>query len=175
MRRLTGLMTVFVVLALSLYGVMAIATPSAAQSGTSNFTNIKASGDITAGDDLIATDDATIGDALTAADATFSDDLTTVDLFASKKTVVVVTSGGTLTPTGMYQPISSTTAVGTSSIAGVATAGRVLVIVNVGSQTVTFTDTSTLKLAGNAALGQYDNLTLLGDGTNWIQVAKTDN
>jgi len=45
----------------------------------------------------------------------------------------------------------------------------------VGSNTITLTDTGTLKLGGNAALGQYDSITLLSDGTNWIQVSKADN
>jgi hypothetical protein len=56
------------------------------------------------------------------------------------------------------------------------TAGDVLTLVNIGSNAITITDTGTLKLSGNAALGQYDSVTLLSDGTNWIQVApESDN
>jgi hypothetical protein len=139
------------------------------------FTNIKASGDITAGDDLIATDDATVGDDLTVTDdATVGDDLTTKDFLPVKQTAVVVTNGATITPTGLYQPISSTAATGTSSVAGVAS-GRMLILVNVGSQTITLTDTGTLKLSGNAALGAGDVLGLMSDGTNWNQLFKADN
>ncbi len=34
---------------------------------------------------------------------------------------------------------------------------------------------ATIMLSGNAALGQYDTLTLLGDGTNCLQISKADN
>jgi len=50
-----------------------------------------------------------------------------------------------------------------------------LVLVNVGSNTITLTDTGTLKLSANAALGQYDTITLQSDGTNWIELAKANN
>lgn len=115
--------------------------------------------DLTVTDDLVVTDDATIGD-----------DLNVADLIASTYTTITVTPGSTITPTGMYQRITSATAAGTSAIAN-PTAGRLLIVVNVGSNTITLTDTGTLKLSGNAALAQYDAIQLLGDGTNWIQIA----
>lgn len=115
-------------------------------------------GSATIGNDLAVTDDATIGS----------------DLLATKQTSLTVTSGGTITPTGTYQLITSAGAVGTSSIAG-CTSGRVLVLANSGSNTITLTDTGTLKLGGNAALGATDTLTLICDGTNWNQVSKADN
>ena len=88
----------------------------------------------------------------------------------------VIVADGTLTPVGSYQPISSTAAVGTSVIATTTrTAGELLYLINVGSQTVTFTDTGSLKLSGNAALGAGDTLLLVFDGTNWNQAGKTDN
>lgn len=115
-------------------------------------------GSATIGNDLAVTDDATIGS----------------DLITTKQTTVTVTSGGTITPTGTYQLITSAGAVGTSSLAG-CTSGRVLVLANSGSNTITLTDTGTLKLGGNAALGAADTLTLICDGTNWNQVSKADN
>ena len=48
-------------------------------------------------------------------------------------------------------------------------------LTNVGSQTITITDTGTTVLSSNAVLGQYDVLELMFDGTNWLQVGKTDN
>ena len=43
------------------------------------------------------------------------------------------------------------------------------------TNTITITDTGTLKLSGNAALGQYDTITLWSDGTNWIEISETNN
>ena len=115
-------------------------------------------GSASIGNDLAVTDDATIGS----------------DLITTKQTAVTVTSGSTITPTGTYQLITSAGAVGTSSVGG-CTSGRVLVLANSGSNTITLTDTGTLKLGGNAALGATDTLTLVCDGTNWNQLSKADN
>jgi hypothetical protein len=114
--------------------------------------------DLTLTDDLIVTDDLTVGGWYSA----------------TKQTTIVVSDGSTITPLGTYAPISATATTGTSSIAN-PTAGRVLLIVNVGSATITLTDTGTLKLSGNAALGQFDTLSLLGDGTNWVEISETNN
>lgn len=90
--------------------------------------------------------------------------------------VRVVTNGGTITPLASYQPISSTTAVGTSDIAA-AGAGTVLRLINVGTQTITLTDTGTLYLSGNIALGANDSLLLMSKGTGegWVQIGTSDN
>lgn len=125
--------------------------------------------DLTATDDITATDDLVVGDDLTVAD-----DLTTADLYLTQQSSQTITYAGTITPTGAYHQITADAARGTSSIA-IGTSGRVVVLVNAGSNTITLTDTGTLKLSGNAVLGQTDNITLLSDGTNWIQLAKTDN
>ncbi len=94
--------------------------------------------------------------------------------FPAQSSLTIV-NDTTITPTGSYQPITAAGAVGTSSITAMS-AGYVLTLVNTGSNTITFTDTGTLKLSGNAALGQYDALKLMSDGTNWIQVApESDN
>ena len=158
-----GLLTLVVTMLLAV-SLFVLAQPTAAQSGVTNFTNVKTSGTLTVGTDATINDDATV-----------ADDLTTADLYLSKQTAQVIGAGGTITPTGMYHPITATVATGTSSIAGVSTAGRVVIIVNIGSNAVTLTDTNILKLSGNAVLGQFDNITLISDGTNWVQLAKTDN
>ena len=131
--------------------------------------------DLLIGDDLTVTDGVTAADLTATDDATVGDDLNIADLIASTYTTVTVTSGSTITPTGMYQRITSAGNLGTSSIAN-PTAGRLLVLVNVANTTITLTDTGTLKLSGNAALAQYDSIQLMGDGTNWIQIApESDN
>ena len=136
--------------------------------------------DLTIGDNLTLTDDLT-ADAVTAADLTATDDVIVGDdltiggwYSTTKQTTIVVSDGSTVTPLGSYAPISSTASTGTSAIAG-PTAGRRLTLVNVANTTITFTDTGTLKLNGNVALSQYDAVQLLGDGTNWIQIAPVGN
>lgn len=88
----------------------------------------------------------------------------------------VVADNGTITPVASYQPISSTGAVGTSSIAAMAS-GTLLRLVNVGSSTITITDTGTLYLSGDIALGANDSLLLMskGVGEGWIQVGTSNN
>jgi hypothetical protein len=85
-----------------------------------------------------------------------------------------LTQDATLTPTGTYQPIASAGNIGTSSVAVLA-AGTVVNIINTSNVTINFTDTGTLMLSGDAALGQYDTLTLWSDGTNMIEIAQTNN
>ena len=108
-------------------------------------------------------------------DVSVGDDFTLGgDLVTTPGTTIVVTPGSTVTPLGAYVPLSSTGTVGTSAIAG-PTAGRRITLVNVAATTITFTDTGTLKLTGNIALGQYDTLSLVGDGTNWLQLSTANN
>ena len=124
----------------------------------SNFDNIVTSADMVVGDDMTIGDDAVVGGLLRT----------------SAAAAVTVTRGGTITPTGSYQPITATKASGTSGIA-ILSAGTVVRFVNTSANTITLTDTGTLKLSGNAALGQFDTLTVLSDGTNWIEVGETNN
>ena len=107
--------------------------------------------------------------------ATFGDNATVGKfLVLTQGTTQVLAASGTLTPVTSFQPISSTAAVGTSSIATLG-AGTLLRIVNVGAQTVTFTDTGTLYLSGNIALGATDSLLLMSTGTGWVQMGTSDN
>jgi len=82
---------------------------------------------------------------------------------------------GDVAPTGTYHQITSAGNVGnTLSVSGFS-AGYLAVLVNIGSSTITITDTGTTMLTGNIALGQYDTLTLLFDGTNWLEISASDN
>ncbi len=108
-------------------------------------------------------------------DMVVGDDLTVTGLTRNvKSTAITVSNGSTVTPVGSYQPLTSAANTGTSAIT-VLSAGTVVYFVNTANTTITFTDTGTLKLSGNAALGQYDSLILLSDGTNWIEVSETNN
>lgn len=105
-----------------------------------------------------------------------ADGFVRVDRFLrlAPNTPISVTQNMTITAQGSYQPLTSAGNVGTAKIAR-GNAGDVLLLVNTVNTTITISDTGTLKLGGNRALGQFDTLTLVSDGTNWIERAFTNN
>lgn len=95
---------------------------------------------------------------------------------AVPRAAITVTDNGTVNPTGSYQRLTAAGAVGTSGAnITVKPAGTILILVNTGSNTITFTETGTLISAGNIALGAGDTATLLSDGTNYTQIAGSNN
>lgn len=91
--------------------------------------------------------------------------------------VITVTKNMTITPRGSYQPLAAVGPVGTAIVTK-GNAGDVLFLVNtstVTTATITISDTGTLKLGGNRALGQFDTLTLISDGTNWVEQSFVNN
>jgi hypothetical protein len=99
------------------------------------------------------------------------------DLVFGPPTPIAVTSGGVITPAGIYQTLTSAGNVGTSSVV-TTTERKLLILHNVGANTITLTDTGALVLGGNAALGANDTLTLLSSGgttSKWVQLSKADN
>jgi hypothetical protein len=136
--------------------------------------NASVGGDLTVTDDVAVTDDLSV-DAVSAGSVATSGAATVGTFIGNTPGATQVLSFDTvLTPVSSNQPISALEAIGTASIA-VPAAGRLLVVTNVGSSAIVFTDTGTLKLAGNATLGTSDSLTLQSDGTNWIQLATSNN
>lgn len=129
--------------------------------------------DLTVGDDVTAT-----GDIAGASVAASSMTLTGAGVLGTVRltpaTAISVTMNMTVTPAGSYQPLTSAGTVGTGVIVA-GSAGDVLTLVNNSNTTITISDTGTLKLSGNIALGQYDTLVLISDGTNWVQLATTNN
>lgn len=111
--------------------------------------------------------------AANALEATTSATVGTWGIF-TKQSNITVTAGGNISPTGTYQPLTAAGAVGTSDITAGA-AGRLLILTNVGTNAITITDTGTIMLGADCALGQYDTLTLLSDGTNWLELNRNDN
>lgn len=95
---------------------------------------------------------------------------------AQPRASITITNGATLNATGTFQRITSVGAAGTSGAAiTVKPAGTILILLNVGANTITFTETGTLKSAGNIALGALDSAALVSDGTNWYQWAASNN
>lgn len=166
--------------------------------GTTHFTNLQAE-DITATDDLAVTDDAAVGGdlAITGAttagsDITFASGTTlgeAVDtvldlsefLAFTEQTIVVVGAGLSITPTGTYQPITSTAAVTTSTTTAIISGtvnGQLLVLANENaSDAIIIDDGANTALGGNKTLtgGQGDAIWLMWDGADWICIGYNDN
>lgn len=101
--------------------------------------------------------------------------LTVDDLFElDPGSAIAVTVNGAINCTTSNCPLSASAAVGTSDIT-VPTDGVVLVLHNTVTHTITITDTGTTMLNTDRALGQYDTLVLLSDGTNVMELSYTDN
>lgn len=95
---------------------------------------------------------------------------------STERPTLVVVTNGTLNPTGTHQPISSTAAAALSGASiTVKPDGSLLILRNVGAQSITFTETGTLISAGNIVLAANDSATLLSDGTNWIEIGASNN
>lgn len=83
-----------------------------------------------------------------------------------------VASASTITVTGNIFHVTGTTTITSVSGTGV-TAGTTITIIFDGA--LTFTDGSNLKLNGNFVTTADDTITLVYDGTNWHEVARSAN
>lgn len=119
---------------------------------TSNF-----GGDLSVADDLTVLGDVIVG----------------ANLFTARATQAV-TMNGWITPTAALMQLSAAGTVNTSRIL-TGTAGQRLTLLNGVNQSIVLSDTGWLKLSGNITLGQYDTLELVSDGSNWVQVATSNN
>lgn len=139
---------------------------------------VTTAGDVVVGDDLTVSDGlAVTGDqTLTGALGVTGNATLAGELKLTAATSITVTANSTIATAGYtVVPLAAAGTVGTSAVTGCQTAGKLTVLRNTSAQTITITDTSTIMLGGNAALGQYDTLALLGDGTNCLQISKADN
>lgn len=136
--------------------------------------------DATVGDDLTVTGDAAVGGNL-AVDGTFagtvavngSDLAVAAQLAIVPQTAISLTNGGIITPTGTVQEITSSGNV-TVTLASPGN-GDILVLLNTANVSIVIEDTTGQTLAGNVTLGQWDTLTLLGRGTAWIELSRSNN
>jgi len=90
------------------------------------------------------------------------------------QTTQTITNGSVLTPTGSYQPLSSTVAATITLSSGCVT-GNLLTLVNVAAQTIVVSETTTFIGSGNASLGQDDTVLAVCNGTGYVQLAESDN
>ena len=123
------------------------------------------------------TDDLAVGDDLTALDATIGD-LTADDwLILTPSTVISVTSGGIITPTGTLQGLTSGGAVTTSTSTAIAngtTSGQLLILFNKNASDAITIDGAgaNVECGGNQALGATDALVLQWQTDDWECLAK---
>ena len=95
------------------------------------------------------------------------------DLRITGQTAITVTNGAGFSPTGTYQSIQAGSEV-TPTI-NVGAAGDLLVLINISTNVINLADTGIQKLSAAWAGGQYDVLVLWCDGTNWIEISRSDN
>jgi len=116
------------------------------------------------------------GEANLNTDLPVGDDLTVGNfLQLTAATAISLTNGGIITATGSYQPIDAAPSSTVTATVAAASAGTLLRLVNQGTGTIRIIDTGTAKLSANYDLGQYDSLLLMSDGTNWIEMGRSNN
>jgi hypothetical protein len=127
-------------------------------------------------DDVSTTDDLVAGDDVTATDDVIAngDSVTGAYVVLPRQSQITVTAGGIITPTGTFVQLTAAGAV-TAGVFAPGAEGRVLIVENATTNAITIPDSTTNMLSGAIVLGQYDTLTLISDGTNWIQVATSNN
>ena len=101
---------------------------------------------------------------------------TFLNLSAAPTVSVTNAVGATgIVPLGSYQPLDAAGAVGTIVTTTGFTAGDLLILANIGTQTITISDTGVMALSSNAALGPADSVTLVYSGTGWIEIGEGAN
>ena len=101
-----------------------------------------------------------------------------IDTFlnVSPGTAQTLVSDDDIAPTGTFHLITSAGNVGVSGGEIVdGDEGDLLILLNVGSNTITITETTGLVSAGNIALGTLDSATLVFRGTSWYQIGASNN
>ena len=98
----------------------------------------------------------------------------------SAQTPVVVTAGSTITPLGVYQPLTSTGAQTTSTTTAVADGaetGDVLILRNANAADVITVDGTggNVECKTDKALGAGDTLMLIWNGADWNCLSLSDN
>ena len=110
------------------------------------------------------------GNTTLSGDVTIDDDL----IIDPQAVTIAVTDDSTITALGTVTKLSAAASCGTATITA-GTAGQVLILMGPAANTITITDTGTLKLGGNCALTANDTLTMISDGTNWNEISCSDN
>lgn len=123
-------------------------------------------GDVYAGDDVTAQDDVILfGDAVVGA-------------FVNPVRIgQAVVNGQPITPTGTYMYLSATAAVTPSLIYSGSAQGQMLILQMASNQNLLLVESGrNINLsAASVTLAQNDTMTLIWDGTDWVQLATSNN
>jgi fibronectin-binding autotransporter adhesin len=160
------------------------ASGTLAVTGASTLTGtVTASNDVSIGGTLSASGAASLSTLSTSGAASLGSlaitNAGTVGSFwnVSAGSTVACSDGGVITMTATYQPLSATGTVtpALSTTATGVTTGTLLCLVNTSANTINLADSGTARLAGAWAAGQDDAMWLVFDGTNWVEVSRSDN
>lgn len=169
-----------VLLVLAVILAVLVAGPAAAQQARQQFDWVIAKRLTVNGNTAITGNTAVTGNATVSGSATVTGNLTTAAALdvgtlanLSPATAISVTNGLTLTLAGALQPLQSAGTV--TATLPACTAGDLYVLQNTTATTINIADSGTAKLTAAAALGQYDTLTVIGDGTYCIELARANN
>jgi len=173
------LLTLGVLTVLLLFAALIPIASVPASADDSNFDSIVTTGDVTVGDDLTVGDAATFAAGVTSADLTATDDVVVGDDLTIAGDLIMtppvrwsLSATQTLTPVTANVPISSSAAAG---FLPVCAAGKIFHFHNVGSQNIIITDSTTSKIASTFTMGNSDSITLLGVGSNCVELARANN
>lgn len=97
-------------------------------------------------------------------------------LTVEPQTALTLENNDALDPTGTFQPITAAGAIGISG-GDIAAGddGDLLILLNIGANTITITETTGLVSAGNIALGTLDSATLVYRNNSWYQIGASNN
>lgn len=102
-------------------------------------------------------------------------------LAATEQTVFALSAAGYITPTGTYQPITSTAAISTNVTTAIqdgAVNGQLLILVNENAaDAIIIVDGANTKMGGDKTLtgGEGDSIFLMWDGADWLCIGYNDN
>ena len=139
--------------------------------------DITSTDDITAGDDLVVTDDVSIGGNLSSSNTAPLE--VTASLALVPGATATITAGLTIPHSNQSLLwIDAASAVDTSSSAAIAAGtveGQTLGIMNSNTYVITVKNNAASQFGGDIALGVYDYLQVVWDGSSWVRMFSTDN
>ena len=99
--------------------------------------------------------------------------LTQAELYMIPPDAITIVNGGQITITAAVMEITAAGEVtATLSTAG---DGQLVTLINTGSNAINIVDAGTTYMAGNVALGQRDTISLIGVGTSWYEISRSNN